>query len=78
MNSTFVCDDSFAQIMVDWEIMMIKAFFVDFYGTLVHEDGEVIKKITDIICNTGKVENRKDIDNGNDFECNAKIIVYIN
>ena len=34
MNSTFVCDDSFAQIMVDWEIMMIKAFFVDFYGTL--------------------------------------------
>ena len=29
---------------------MIKAFFVDFYGTLVHEDGEVIKKITDIIC----------------------------
>ena len=47
--------------MVDWEIMMIKAFFVDFYGTLVHEDGEVIKKITDIICNTGKVENRKDI-----------------
>lgn len=24
---------------------MIKAFFVDFYGTLVHEDGEVIKKM---------------------------------
>ena len=30
--------------------MSIKAFFVDFYGTIVHEDGEVIKKITDIIC----------------------------
>ncbi len=26
---------------------MIKAFFVDFYGTLVHEDGEVIKKIVE-------------------------------
>ena len=31
-----------------WRAEMIKAFFVDFYGTLVHEDGEVIKKITDI------------------------------
>ncbi len=28
--------------------MMIKAFFVDFYGTLVHEDGEVIKEIPDM------------------------------
>ena len=35
--------------------MSIKAFFVDFYGTIVHEDGEVIKKITDIICKTGSV-----------------------
>ena len=37
----------------DWKgivHMSIKAFFVDFYGTIVHEDGEVIKKITDIIC----------------------------
>ena len=24
--------------------MSIKAFFLDFYGTIVHEDGEVIKK----------------------------------
>ena len=49
---------------------MIKAFFVDFYGTLVHEDGEVIKKITDIICATGKVENRKDVGafGWNDFQ----------
>ncbi len=23
---------------------MIKAIFIDFYGTVVHEDGEVIKK----------------------------------
>ena len=29
--------------------MSIKAFFVDFYGTIVHEDGEVIKSITKII-----------------------------
>ena len=33
---------------------MIKAFFVDFYGTAVHEDGEVIKQITQIIFDTGK------------------------
>ena len=41
---------------------MIKAFFVDFYGTIVHEDGEVIKKITKIICDTGKVEDPSDVD----------------
>lgn len=41
---------------------MIKAFFADFYGTIVHEDGEVIKKITKIICDTGKVDNPKDAD----------------
>lgn len=40
---------------------MIKAFFVDFYGTVVHEDGEIIKKITQIICDTGVVENKKDV-----------------
>ena len=32
---------------------MIRAFFADFYGTLVHEDGAVIKRITEIIRNTG-------------------------
>ena len=42
--------------------MSIKAFFVDFYGTIVHEDGEVIKKITKIIMDTGKVGNHSDID----------------
>ena len=40
----------------------IKALFVDFYGTIVHEDGEVIKKITDIIQKTGVVEDRSEID----------------
>ena len=43
--------------------MSIKAFFADFYGTIVHEDGEVIKKITKIICETGKVENPSDVGN---------------
>lgn len=49
---------------------MIKAFFVDFYGTLVHEDSAVIKEITDIICSAGKVENKKDVDAfwWNDFQ----------
>ena len=40
---------------------MIKAFFLDFYGTVVHEDGEIIKKITQIIYDTGKAENKSDI-----------------
>lgn len=35
---------------------MIKAVFLDFYGTVVHEDGEVIKKITKIIMETGSVD----------------------
>ena len=42
--------------------MSIKAFFVDFYGTIVHEEGEVIKKITDIICKTGRVEDSSEVD----------------
>lgn len=41
---------------------MIKAFFVDFYGTIVHEDGEVIKKITTIISHTGNSDDRSEID----------------
>ena len=40
----------------------IKALFVDFYGTIVHEDGEVIKKITDIIQKTGVAEYKSEID----------------
>lgn len=35
---------------------MIKAVFLDFYGTVVHEDGEVIQKITQIIHETGDME----------------------
>ena len=49
---------------------MIKAFFLDFYGTVVHEDGEVIKKITDIIYRTGKVNDKSEIGTfwWNDFQ----------
>lgn len=49
---------------------MIKAFFLDFYGTVVHEDGEVIKKITDIIYRTGKANNKSEIGTfwWNDFQ----------
>jgi len=41
---------------------MIKAFFVDFYGTVVHEDGVVIKEITRIIEETGKADDSSEID----------------
>ena len=37
---------------------MVKAVFLDFYGMVVHEDGEVFKKITKIIMEifkTGKI-----------------------
>ncbi len=40
---------------------MIKAIFIDFYGTLVYEDGEVISEITQLIHDTGKVENKSEI-----------------
>lgn len=40
---------------------MIRAVFLDFYGTIVHEDGEVIKKITDIIYNTGNAADKSSI-----------------
>ena len=41
---------------------MIKALFVDFYGTLVHEDGEIIKEITNIIHDTGNGAAPSEID----------------
>ncbi len=41
---------------------MIKAFFVDFYGTLAHEDGEVVKQVSKIIYDTGKAESVSEID----------------
>lgn len=40
---------------------MIKAVFIDFYGTVVHEDGEVIKKISQEIFDTGEVKNKSEI-----------------
>lgn len=33
---------------------MIKAVFTDFYGTLVHEDGEVAKRISREIYDSGR------------------------
>ena len=41
---------------------MIKAVFVDFYGTLVHEDGEVVEKISQIILNTGNAASTSEVD----------------
>lgn len=40
---------------------MIKALFMDFYGTIVHEDGAVIKIISNRILQTGKVDKISDI-----------------
>lgn len=40
---------------------MLKAIFIDFYGTIVHEDGEVIKKISQKIFDTGKVNDKSEI-----------------
>ena len=40
---------------------MIKAVFIDFYGTVVFEDGEVIKKVEQEIFATGKAENTSEI-----------------
>lgn len=40
---------------------MKKAIFLDFYGTVVHEDGAVIKKITQEIYETGQVDDRSEI-----------------
>ena len=31
---------------------MVKAVFIDFYGTLVHEDGAIIRKVSQIIFDT--------------------------
>lgn len=36
---------------------MLKAFFLDFYGTVVHEDGQIVKKIANIINETSKDDN---------------------
>lgn len=40
---------------------MVKAIFIDFYGTVVHEDGEVIKQVSQEIFDTGKVRDISEI-----------------
>lgn len=40
---------------------MLKAVFIDFYGTVVYEDGEVIKEVEQEIFATGKAENTSEI-----------------
>ncbi len=40
---------------------MIKAIFIDFYGTVVHEDGEVIKKVSQEIYDTGNAKDKAEI-----------------
>lgn len=40
---------------------MVKAVFIDFYGTLVHEDGRIIKQISQEIYDTGIAQNKSDI-----------------
>lgn len=39
----------------------MKAIFIDFYGTVVHEDGEVIKQVSQEIFDTGKVKDKSEI-----------------
>jgi len=40
---------------------MVKAVFLDFYGTIVHEDNEIVKEITQRIYITGYAEKQSDI-----------------
>ena len=40
---------------------MKKAIFMDFYGTVVFEDGEVIEQVTNEILDTGKADNASGI-----------------
>lgn len=42
---------------------MVKAVFLDFYGTVVHEDGAVIEIINERIFKSGEAENKCDIGN---------------
>ncbi len=41
---------------------MVKAIFIDFYGTIVHEDGEIVRRISQLICETGNAENAAQVD----------------
>lgn len=40
---------------------MLEAIFLDFYGTVVHEDGEVIRQITKLISDTGQGADQAEI-----------------
>ena len=40
---------------------MVKAVFLDFYGTVVREDGDVIRKISQEIFDTGKATDKSEI-----------------
>ena len=40
---------------------MKKAIFIDFYGTVVHEDGEIVKKVSGDIFNKGTASNESEI-----------------
>lgn len=40
---------------------MVVAVFIDFYGTVVHEDGEVIEKISQEILETGTARDKSEI-----------------
>ena len=40
---------------------MIQAVFIDFYGTVVHEDGEVIRKVSQEIFDSGNVQDKSEI-----------------
>ena len=41
---------------------MIKAIFIDFYGTVVYEDGENVSKISKMIYETGKAQSVSQVD----------------
>lgn len=41
---------------------MVKAIFIDFYGTVVHEDGAVIKEVTEEIISMGAKAEKSEID----------------
>lgn len=41
---------------------MVKAIFIDFYGTIVYEDGEIVKKISQMIYETGTAQSASQVD----------------
>ena len=40
---------------------MIKAVFIDFYGTIVYEDGEIVSKISDRIYQSGNAQSASQV-----------------